>query len=144
MATKIAELSSVEKLLALRAQIEAVEAEHAAELAQELPTLPAKLGFDDMAALVRALIPLTNGDVVEQTAAPVARRGRKPRSTTATAVSKPSKGKRAKVDDKMRQDIINHLKDTGMTAKQIAEKFGVSMPTVNMIKKAAGLTKSRK
>jgi transposase-like protein len=52
--------------------------------------------------------------------------------------------KRARVTDSDRRAIIADLKSGKWSAAKIAKKHGVSVPTVNNIKKAGGLTKSRK
>lgn len=54
------------------------------------------------------------------------------------------KRKRARLTDDDRKAIIADLKSRTFSAAQVAKKHGVSVPTVNLIKKAAGLTKSRK
>ena len=55
----------------------------------------------------------------------------------------PKRRRRTKVDDKLRKSIIAMLK-TGETVAMVAGKYMVSTATVNNIKKAAGLTKSKK
>ena len=54
----------------------------------------------------------------------------------------PKKRKRAKITDSLRKSIIAALK-TGKTVAEVAKMHKVSVPSVNNIKKAAGLTKSR-
>lgn len=51
--------------------------------------------------------------------------------------------KRAKITDAKRKAVIVALK-SGEVAAKIAKKVGISLPSVNNIKKAAGLTKSKK
>ena len=51
--------------------------------------------------------------------------------------------KRAKIDDATRKSVIALLK-TGATVAVVAKKHKISAPSVNLIKKKAGLTKSRK
>jgi hypothetical protein len=51
--------------------------------------------------------------------------------------------KRANITDVIRKGVVSDLK-TGKSAAAVAKKHGISRPSVNNIKKAAGLTKSRK
>jgi DNA-binding NarL/FixJ family response regulator len=51
--------------------------------------------------------------------------------------------KRVVLTPAQREEVITILKGRTMTAKQIAEKFGISVPTVNNIKDGAGLTQKR-
>ena len=64
---------------------------------------------------------------------------------TGEAVSVPSTGKRkrAKITDAMRKGIVADLKK-GKPAGKVAKAAGVSIAAVNLIKRDAGLTKSRK
>ena len=52
--------------------------------------------------------------------------------------------KRTKITDSIRKAILTDLKKGLDSALAIAKRHGVSQPSVNNIKKAAGLTKSRK
>lgn len=88
---------------------------------------------DELVAALRAL-------------SPGAKRGRKPGKAAAAApVEKVGKRrkKRAVVTAEMRTGIIAAVK-AGDVGSAIAKKFGVSLPTVQNIKTAAGLTKKRK
>lgn len=140
-ASKKVAVSTVEKLEKLRLELAALEAQHEEEVKARLTALPAELGYKNARELITALLPFTRGLTLVE--------GTTPKPSIATVgglpdAPKKEKGKRAKVTDAMRTEIVNLLRDTGMTAKQVAEKFGVSMPTVNNIKKAAGLVKKKK
>jgi sugar-specific transcriptional regulator TrmB len=50
---------------------------------------------------------------------------------------------RARLTDDDKAAIVADLKKGEMTGSEIAEKHGVSQPTVNGLKKAAGLTKPK-
>lgn len=66
------------------------------------------------------------------------------REESAQAPAEASEGKkRGKVTEDVKKEIIQLLQDK-QTAKEVAEKFGISEGTVNNIKKAAGLSKARK
>jgi hypothetical protein len=59
------------------------------------------------------------------------------------AIATASKRKRAKIDDGTRKSVTAMLK-SGETVAETARKHKISVPSVNLIKKAGGLTKSRK
>jgi metal-responsive CopG/Arc/MetJ family transcriptional regulator len=65
--------------------------------------------------------------------------------TKRTLINQSSTGraKRTLITAKLRQGIIDALK-AGGKGNAVAAKFGVSVPTLNNIKKAVGLTKARK
>ena len=67
----------------------------------------------------------------------------KPTPTVITATTA-KKRKRATLTDADRQAIVADLKLGKLSAVKIAKAHGVSAATVNNLKKAAGLTKSRK
>jgi histone H1/5 len=52
--------------------------------------------------------------------------------------------KRAKITEEIRKAVLEDLKKGADSAQAIAKRHGLSQPSVNNIKKAAGLTKSRK
>jgi hypothetical protein len=54
-----------------------------------------------------------------------------------------SRRKRARITDRQRHAIVAELKRAKLPISKVAEKYNVSVPTVNNIKKSAGLTKSR-
>lgn len=51
--------------------------------------------------------------------------------------------KRARITDSDRKAIVADLKSGKLTAAAVAKKHGVSVPTVALIKRKAGLTKNR-
>jgi hypothetical protein len=55
----------------------------------------------------------------------------------------PKGKKRATITDSIRKGVIADLK-AGKKAAAVSKKHGISLPSVNNIKKAAGLTKSKK
>jgi hypothetical protein len=66
-----------------------------------------------------------------------------PKAAKAKGKTKAAEGRKARstVDH---EAVIADLKKGDMNAKAIAEKHGCALPTVNLIKKNAGLTKARK
>ena len=51
--------------------------------------------------------------------------------------------KRARISKETKDQITAALKVGNKSAKELAAQFGVSAPSINVLKKAAGLTKSR-
>ena len=100
----------------------------------ELAALPAKYGFDSAAELAKAIV-----------AAGGKRPGRKP-GKAAKAKAKASGGgrrrKRAKITDAMREEV-KKMVEAGKTGSEIAKAIGVSLPSVQNIKKKLGLVKAR-
>ena len=81
-------------------------------------------------------------------AAPKAPKTRKKAASAAPVAAAPkaakakggkAKSKRGTID---REAVVKMLKE-GKTAKAVAEALGCSLPSVNLIKKKAGLTKAR-
>lgn len=129
--------SKLQQLADARAMVEKLEKSIAAERESILRSLHESVGLASREELIDALRALKGG----------AKRGRKPgRPATAAAAKGKGKGgrkKRAKITPEIRDGIIAAVK-SGATGGAIAAKFGVSLPTVQNIKNAAGLTKKRK
>jgi methylphosphotriester-DNA--protein-cysteine methyltransferase len=122
------------KLLAqLKAQTAKLEASLETQRPAALAALPAEYGFDSLAAFVKALKRSAN-------AKPRAKRGRKPGRPAKAA--KPAKGKRAKLTDEIRAAVKAAL-EQGRKPKAIAKEVGISPASVNVLKKAFGMTKPR-
>ena len=108
-----------------------------AERKKALSNLHRTAGFATRADLIAALQELEGGK---------GRRGRKPAAKKAAKAVKRGAKKRAKrtrLTPELKEQIVGALKKGGKGA-EVASKFGVSLPTVHNIKKAAGLTKTRK
>jgi DNA-binding NarL/FixJ family response regulator len=123
----------IKEIEATRAKLAALEKAAAAEQRQLLVGLPAKLGFADLPSLVAAL----------QALAGPQRKG----PAGAAKTTAPAKGKkrrtRAVVTDATRGEV-KQLVEAGKTGAEIAKAVGVSLPTVQNIKKALGLVLKRK
>ena len=94
---------------------EAIERERAKELA----VLPQKYGYGSLREFVAAL---------KAVAGKKASRRRK---------------KRTRITPKLKTDVVRGLKG-GKAASAVAKESGISVASVNLIKKAAGLVKARK
>jgi hypothetical protein len=95
--------------------------------ANELASLPSVYGFDSLKVFVAA-IKAAGG------------RGRAVRPTRSAT---PKIRKRAKITDVVRAKVKKLVK-AGKTGRSIAEALGISLPSVQNIKKASGLVNSRK
>jgi len=94
-------------------------------LAKELASLPAAYGFDSLKAFVAAI----------KAAAGMGGAGRPKKSAA------PKSRKRAKITDAVRAKVKALVK-AGKTGSQVAKTLGISLPSVQNIKKALGLVKS--
>jgi hypothetical protein len=133
------QINELEKAKALAAEL---EKEIADSLGQELAALPADYGFESLAAFVRAVRAAAGGKI---------RRGGRVRPKKAKGPGRPKgpkakkvvkRRKRAVVDDSMRAKV-RALIEKGRTGTKIAKALGISLPTVQNIKKALGLVKVR-
>jgi hypothetical protein len=114
--------SSVNVLNNARAKVALLEQ----ALAKELASLPSAYGFDSLKAFVAAI----------KAAGGKGRAGRPKKST-------PKTRKRATITDAVRAKVKALVK-AGKPGSQIAKALGISLPSVQNIKKALGLVKSSK
>ena len=104
----------------------------ASDLKKELASLPANYGFDTTDALLQAV-----------RAASGKRRGRKPgNGKPASVMPKKKRRTRATVTDETRAAVKKSV-EQGKTGGEIAKALGISLPSVQNIKKALGLVKKR-
>jgi hypothetical protein len=115
------------KQLALaREKVAALEATIAAERRRELSRLPGRYGFENASDFIQAV-----------RAAGETRRGR-----PASPGSK-QRRKRAVITDDTRAEVKKLVK-AGKTGNEIAKAVGISLPSVQNVKKALGLVEARK
>lgn len=124
----------LKELEATRAKLAALEQAVQAELKSELAALPTKYGFDSLEAFISAV-----------RSAAGKRRGRKPGATKAPAsqAGRGGRRKRARITDETRQEV-KKLVEAGKTGADIAATLGISLPSVQNIKKALGLVRKKK
>ncbi len=99
-----------------------------AERQQELAALPGRYGFDSVEAFIKA--------VRGTAAAKGKKRGRKAKTVAA------GKRGRTKITPELKGKVIAAVQ-AGKTGAAISKEFGISMPSVQNIKKEAGLVKPR-
>lgn len=119
---------TVKELQAAKAKVVALEQSLAKDLNQKLAKLPSEYGFDSLPAFIKAV-----------KAAAGSRRGPK----AAKAAGKSGKrSKRARLTPELK-DKVKAAVGAGKTGSAIAKEFGISVPSVQNIKKEFGLVKKR-
>lgn len=120
----------IKELEAARAKVAELENSLAKERKQQLAGLPKEYGFDSIDDFVKALRTASSGP----------RRGRKAKAAAPAASKKRSK--RARITPEMKEKVKAAV-SAGKTGAEIAKEFGISVPSVQNIKKEFGLVKSR-
>ncbi|MDQ8203330.1 hypothetical protein [Pelagicoccus sp. SDUM812003] len=115
-----------------KAKLANLEKKAATEQAKKLRDLHKSLGFDSRAELIAALSELEGGKV---------KRGRKAKAPAAKGAKK--RAKRTRITEELKAEVIAAVQ-AGEKGTDVAKRFGISVPSLQNIKKAAGLTKSRK
>ncbi|HVS53363.1 MAG TPA: helix-turn-helix domain-containing protein [Opitutaceae bacterium] len=125
--------NKLKELEATRAKLASLEQSIASELHKELAGLPAKYGFDSVAAFVQAVQAASGG-----------RRGRRAGKAAGPKAGKTKSGRkpRAVITDETRAQV-KKLVAAGKTGGEIAKELDLSLPSVQNIKKALGLVKKR-
>ena len=120
------------KQLAVRQKLSAIEAKLGRKMQREMASLPEKYGYDGMVSLIAALKELSDGGGSVGSGGGKAARGK-------------SKGKRSrgKVTEEIRQKV-KEMVEADKTGGEIAAAVGLSLPTIQNIKKKLGLVKERK
>ena len=122
----------LKELEAARAKLASLEQSIAAERNAELAALPAKLGYASAADFLAAFKAATG--------AAGAKRGRKPGK--AKPAGKAGRKARVPITDEIRAQV-KKLVDAGKSGAEIAKAVGISLPSVQNVKKALGLVKKR-
>jgi hypothetical protein len=124
-------IDKIKELEATKAKIASLEKSIATELATELAELPGKYGFGTVQAFIKAVKAAGGGR-------------RKKRGAKAAPKAGASKRRaRATITDETRVQL-KKLAEEGKTGPEIATALGISLPSVQNIKKALGLVKARK
>ena len=122
----------IRELEVTKAKIAALEKSIAKRLSKELATLHEKYGFGSLGEFIRALKGASGSGS--------RRKGRRGRPAKAT--DKVKRRRRAVITDETRASV-KKLVEAGKTGSQIAKALGISLPSVQNIKKALGLVKAR-
>lgn len=118
----------LQELATAKAKVAELERAIAAELRNELAALPNRYGFASTEAFLKA----------------VRSAGSKWRGRQPVAAKGPVKRrKRASITDEIRAQV-KKLAEEGKTGNEIARATGISLPSVQNIKKALGLVKTKR
>lgn len=123
------QLAELEKA---KAKIAAAEAKLAADRVAALAKLPSDYGYDNLNAFIKAL----------KSAAGKAGKGKKAKVAKAPKAAKAGKRTRAKITPELKQQVIAAVQ-AGKSGAEIAKQYGISVPSIQNIKKEAGLVKAR-
>jgi hypothetical protein len=122
----------IKELEVTKAKIVALEKSIAKRLHKELASLHDKYGFESLGEFVKALKASSAGGARRK-----ASKGR-----PAKSAGKAKRRKRSVITDETRASV-KKLVEAGKTGSQIAKSLGISLPSVQNIKKALGLVKAR-
>jgi len=122
-------IDTIKELEATKAKVASLEESIASQLDKELSELPAKYGFESAQAFIKAVAAATGGRNTKRGVKAAKSEGSKRR-------------KRAKITDETRAELKS-LVEAGKSGAEIAAALGISLPSVQNIKKALGLVKSR-
>ena len=120
----------IKQLTEYQTKVEALKKEIASQLKHDLSSLHAKYGFETPADLIKAI----------KASAGAKRPGR---VAKAASTGGKKKRKRAKITPEMKQKLKGMV-EAGKTGTVIAKSLGISLPSVQNIKKELGLVKARK
>lgn len=120
------------------AKAKLAELEGFAKIQGKLASLPADYGFKDVDSFVKALKRAVGG----------AKKVGRPAKSAAAAPKAPKakkgkKGKRARITPEVK-DQVKAAVSAGKTGAEIAKALGISLPSVQNIKKEFGLVKKRR
>lgn len=127
----------IAELQKAKAKLAQAEAKLAADRVAALSRLPGDYGYANLNDFIKAL----------KDAAGKARKGRPAKAAKVAKAPKAAKAKagkrtRAKITPELKQQVISAVQ-SGQSGAEIAEAFGISLPSVQNIKKEAGLVKAR-
>jgi hypothetical protein len=123
--------NKIKELALSKAKVAALEKSIAAELNKELAALPSQYGFENVDEFVKAVKSATGGKS----------KAKAPKAAPSAAPSKRRKRAVITADTKAK---VKSLVEEGKTGSQIAKSVGISLPSVQNIKKELGLVKARK
>jgi hypothetical protein len=122
----------IKELEVTKAKMIALEKAIAKRLQKELSSLHDKYGFESLDEFISALRGVAGG-----------RSGRKAsRFKPSKGLAKAKRRKRSVITDETRTSV-KKMVEAGKTGSQIAKALGISLPSVQNIKKALGLVKAR-
>jgi len=125
----------VKELEAARAKVAELENSLAKAQKQKLAGLHKEYGFDDLSDFIKAVKVAASGGGGRG-------RGRAAKPAAAASSSKKQRSKRARITPEVKEKVKAAV-NAGKTGAEIAKEFGISVPSVQNIKKEFGLVKAR-
>jgi transposase-like protein len=122
----------IAELQKAKAKLAQAEARLAADRVSALAKLPGDYGYANLNEFIKAL----------KAAAGKAGKGKKSKGAKAPKAAKPAKRTRAKITPELKQQVIAAVQ-AGQSGAEISKALGISLPSVQNIKKEAGLVKAR-
>jgi hypothetical protein len=122
--------AKIKQLNEFQTKVDALKKAIASQLKSDLSSLHKKYGFETPLALIKAIKASAGGK-------------RPGRVAKAASTGGKKKRKRAKITPEMKQKLKGMV-DAGKTGTVIAKSLGISLPSVQNIKKELGLVKARK
>ena len=119
----------IKQLTAYQTKVDALKKAIDKQLKHDLSSLHTKYGFETAQDLIKAIKASAGG--------------KRPGRAAKAAPGGKKKRKRAKITPEMKQKLKS-LVDAGKTGTVIAKTLGISLPSVQNIKKELGLVKARK
>ena len=124
--------TKIKELVALQAKAENLQSQIESERKSELAALPHAYGYASLKEFIKAL----------KAAAGSQRKSPGRKATSKKATSKSGKRAYTKITHEIKQQVIAAVQ-ADKSGAAIAKEFGISLPSVQNIKKAAGLVKTR-
>lgn len=128
----------IAELQKAKAKIAQAEAKLAADRVAALAKLPGDYGYANINDFIKAL-KAAAGKAKKGKVAKVAKAAK---AAKAPKASKTGKRTRAKITPELKQQVIAAVQ-SGQSGAEIAAAYGISLPSVQNIKKEAGLVKAR-
>jgi len=120
----------IAELQKAKAKLAQAEAKLAADRVSALAKLPGDYGYSNLNEFIKAL------------KAAAGKAGKKSKAAKAPKAAKAVKRTRAKITPELKQQVIAAVQ-AGQSGAEIAKSLGLSLPSVQNIKKEAGLVKAR-
>ncbi len=120
-------IEKIQELNALQAKAAKLQAAIETERTAELAALPGKYGYDSVKAFIKAMKAAAGGTR---------------RNKRGTKKAPAGKRKRAKITPELKAQVKTAV-EAGKTGAVIAKELGISLPSVQNIKKEFGLVKAR-
>jgi hypothetical protein len=122
--------AKIKQLNEFQTKVDALKKAIASQLRSDLSSLHKKYGFESPLALIKAIRASAGGKRPGRVAKAAAKGGKKKR-------------KRAKITPEMKHKLKGMV-ESGKTGTVIAKSLGISLPSVQNIKKELGLVKARR